>query len=88
MGMGGGGRGEYIENFIAQSLKSGLCRVKVILGAERKARQTEEEVGKQHQRMDRPGTRQVPEGNGEQGKWRKLVAKPSVVPQRSLRLRD
>ena len=26
-----------------------------------------EEVGRQHQRMDRPGVRQVPEGGGEQG---------------------
>ena len=34
----------------------------------KKTRQTEEEVGRQHQRMDRPGVRQVPEGNGEQGK--------------------
>ena len=31
-------------------------------------RQTEEEVGRQHQGMDRPGVRQVPEGSGEQGK--------------------
>ena len=30
-------------------------------------RQTEEEVGRQHQGMDRPGVRQVPEGRGEQG---------------------
>ena len=29
-------------------------------------RQTEKEVGKQHQGMDRPGVRQVPEGSGEQ----------------------
>ena len=27
-----------------------------------------EEVGRQHQGMDRPGLRQVPEGSGEQGK--------------------
>ena len=31
-------------------------------------RQTKEEVRRQHQEMDRPGVRQVPEGNGEQGK--------------------
>ena len=37
--------------------------------------------------MDKPGVRQVPEGSGEQGKWRKLVAKSSVVPQRLSRLR-
>ena len=30
--------------------------------------QTEEEVGRQHQGMDKPGVRQVPEGSGEQGK--------------------
>ena len=34
----------------------------------RKARQTEEKVGRQHQGMDRPVVRQVPEGSGEQGK--------------------
>ena len=28
--------------------------------------QTEEEVGRQHLGMDRPGVRQVPEGSGEQ----------------------
>ena len=54
----------------------------------KKARQTEEAVGRQHQGMDRPGVRQVPEGSGEQGKWRKLVAKSSVVPQRPSRLSD
>ena len=31
-------------------------------------RQTEEEVGRQHQEMDRPGVLQVPEGSGKQGK--------------------
>ena len=34
----------------------------------KQTRQTEEEVGRQHQGMDRPGVRQVPEGSGEQGK--------------------
>ena len=34
----------------------------------KKTRQTEEEVGRQHQGMDRPRVRQVPEGSGEQGK--------------------
>ena len=33
-----------------------------------KTRQTEEEVGRQQQGMDRPGGCQVPEGSGEQGK--------------------
>ena len=35
-------------------------------------------MGRQRQGMDRPGVWQVPEGSGEQGKWRKLVAKSSV----------
>ena len=34
----------------------------------KKTKQTEEEVGRQHQGMDRPGVRQVPEGSGEQEK--------------------
>ena len=34
----------------------------------KKTRQTEEEVGRQHREMDRPGVRQVPEGFGEQRK--------------------
>ena len=32
---------------------------------------TEQEVGRQHQGMDRPGIRQVPEGSGKQGKMEK-----------------
>ena len=54
----------------------------------KKTRQTEKEAGSQHQGVDRPGVRQVPEGSGEQGKWRKLVVKSSIVPQRHSRLRD
>ena len=34
----------------------------------KKTRQMEEEVGKQHQGMDRRGVCQVPEGSGEQGR--------------------
>ena len=37
----------------------------------KKTRQTEEEMGRQHQGMDRPGVRHVPEGSGEQGKMEK-----------------
>ena len=39
-----------------------------------KTRPTEEEVGRQHQGMDRPGVlqvRQVPQDSGEQGKMEK-----------------
>ena len=31
-------------------------------------------MGRQDQGLDRPGVRQVSEGIGEQGKWKKLVA--------------
>ena len=41
----------------------------------KKTRQTEEEVGRQYQGMDRPGVRQVPEGSGEQGKMKKTGCK-------------
>ena len=41
----------------------------------KKTRRTKEEVGRQHQGMDRPGVRQVPEGSGEQGKMEKTVCK-------------
>ena len=34
----------------------------------KKTRQTEEEVGRKHQGLDRPGVRQVQQGSGEQGK--------------------
>ena len=34
----------------------------------KKTGQEEEEMGRQHQGMDRPGVRQVSEGSGEQGK--------------------
>ena len=41
----------------------------------KKTRQTEEEVGRQHRGMDRPGVRQVPEGSGEQRKMEKTGCK-------------
>ena len=37
----------------------------------KKTRRTKEEVGRQHQGMDRPGVRQVQEGSGGQGKFEK-----------------
>ena len=40
-----------------------------------KTRRTKEEVGRQHQGMDMPGVRQVPEGSGEQGKMEKTGCK-------------
>ena len=41
----------------------------------KKARQTEEEVGRQRQGVDWPGVRQVPEGSGEQGKMEETGCK-------------
>ena len=41
----------------------------------KKTRQTEEEVGRQYQEMDRPGVRQVSAGNGEQGKMEDIGCK-------------
>ena len=41
----------------------------------KKTRQTEEEVERQHQGMDRPGVCQVPEGSREQGKMEKTGCK-------------
>ena len=41
----------------------------------KKTRQTYEEVGRQHQGMDRPGVRQFPDGCGEQGKVEKTSCK-------------
>ena len=37
----------------------------------KKTRRTKEEVERQHQGMDRPGVRHVPEGSGERGKMEK-----------------
>ena len=37
----------------------------------KKTGQTEEEAGRQHQGMDRPGVRQVPDGSGKRGKMEK-----------------
>ena len=54
----------------------------------KKTKQSEEEVRRQHQGMDRPGARQVPVAVENREKWRKLVVKSSVVHQRPSGLRD
>ena len=55
------------------SRSSGLAKtfLQGTVKGEKNTRQTEEEVGRQHQGMDRPRVRQVPEGSGEQGKMEK-----------------
>ena len=54
----------------------------------KKTRQTEEEVGRQLQGTDRPGFAKSQRAAENREKWRKLVAKSSVVPQRPSRLRN
>ena len=49
-------------------IRSGVCLLARHSERGKKTRQTEEEVGRRHQGMDKPGVRQVPEGSGEQGK--------------------
>ena len=48
----------------------------------KKTRQTEEEVGRQHQGMDRPEFAKSQRAVENRERWRKLVAKTSVGPQR------
>ena len=52
------------------SRSSGLAKtiLQGTLKVGKKTGQAEEEVGRQHQDMDRSGVRQVPGGSGEQGK--------------------
>ena len=53
----------------------------------KKTRHTEE-MGRQHQGMDKPGVRQVPEGSGEQRKMEELSVKSSVMLKRAPWLKD
>ena len=58
-----------------QLIRSGQNHLARHSEREKKTRQTEEEVGRQHQGMDGPGVRQIPEGSGEQGKMEKTGCK-------------
>ena len=63
------------------SRSSGLAKAILqgtVKGEEDKA--DKEEMGRQHQEMDRPGVRQVPEGSGEQGKMEKTGCKIMWCP--------
>ena len=62
-----------LQQYDHVSRSSGLAKTILqgtVKGRE-KIRQTEEEVGRQHQGVDRPGVLQIPEGSGEQGKMEK-----------------
>ena len=54
----------------------------------KKTRQAEEEVGRQHEGMEGLEFAKSQRAVEYRGKWRKLVVKSSVVPQRLSRLRD
>ena len=54
----------------------------------KKSRQTKEEVGRQHQGMDRLEFAKSQRAVENREKWRKPVAKSSVVPQRLSGLRE
>ena len=56
-------------------IRSGLNHLARHSERGKKKRQTEEEVGKQHQGMDRPGVCQVAEGSGEQEKMEETGCK-------------
>ena len=82
----------------AQSQRSSLVFLKITSGLAKtilqgtvkggkKTRQTEEEVGRQHQGMDMPGVRQVPEGSGEQGKMEKTGCKIICDAQMTLEVK-
>ena len=45
-------------------------------------------MGRQHQGMDRPGVRQVPEGSGEQGKMEKTGCKIICGAQTTLAVKE
>ena len=67
---------------LAQTILQGTVK-----GGRRQGRSLEEEVGRQHHGMVRPGVRQVQEGSGEQGSMEELVVRSAAVTGRPSRLR-
>ena len=73
------------------SRSSGLAKTILqgtVKGGE-KIEQIEEEVGRQHQGMDRPGVPQVPKGSGKQGKMEETGCKiirgaPAILAAKGL----
>ena len=72
-------------------IRSGQNHLARHSGRGKKTKQTEKEVGRQHQGMDRPGVRQIPEGSGEQKKMEETDcaiiggAPTSLTVQRQMR---
>ena len=61
-------RKEMQTEVVWTCLPSGQNYLAMYSEREKKIRQTEKEVERQHQGMDRPGVSQVPEGSGEKRK--------------------
>ena len=61
------------DNAVSRALEESFCPPCLLPPFP--TRRTKEEVGRQHQGMDRPGVRQVPEGSGEHGKMEKTGCK-------------
>ena len=64
----------------SRSIRSGQNHLPRNSERGKKTRQTEEEVGRQHQGMDRLEFAKSQRAVEKRGKWRKLVVKSSVVP--------
>ena len=60
--------GRTYLKILRQFIRSGQNHIARYSERGKKARRTEEKVGRQHQAMDRPGVCQVPEGSAEQKK--------------------
>ena len=55
---------------------------------EEKTKQTEEEDGRQHQEMDRPGVRQVPAGSGDKRKMEETGCEVTCGAPTTLTVKD
>ena len=68
---------DLLTNCSGMVMSSGLAKtiLQDTVKGGKKTRQTEEEMERQHQGMDRPGIRLVREGSGEQGKMEETGCK-------------
>ena len=69
-------------------IRSGQSRLARHSERGKKTRQTEEDVGRQYQGMDRPGVRQVLDGSGEQGKMEETGFEIIRGAQRTLTVKE
>ena len=73
---------------LCSNLPQALKRESFAALGSHQTRLTKEEVGRQHQGMDRPEFSRSQSAVENREKWRKLVAKSSVVPQQPSRFKD